>query len=173
MTGAISHLLFYLVASSSAMASSSSVDGSKRKRQSLAQLMQPGDVRTLLRCGTKTGMCTALETLQRAGLLCTNDSNRKLRWTLQNASVQHGNYVTAYGTVIQKVDLGIPSVEQWEYCNPLAYLRYISTLNNAFGEVMKSCIEKGVPLTMILYLDELCPGNPFRPEKGRKVLGVY
>ena len=173
MTGAILHLLFYLVASSSAMASSSSVDGSKRKRQSLAQLMQPGDVRTLLRCGTKTGMCTALETLQRAGLLCTNDSNRKLRRTLQNASVQHGNAVTAYGTVIQKVDLGIPGVEPWEYCNPLAYLRYISTLNNAFGEVMRSCIVKGVSLTMILYMDELCPGNPFRPEKGRKIQGIY
>ena len=155
MTGAISHLLFYLVASSSAMASSSSVDGSKRKRQSLAQLMQPGDVRTLLRCGTKTGMCTALETLQRAGLLCTNDSNRKLRRTLQNASVQHGNAVTPYGTVIQKVDLGIPGVEPWEYCNPLAYLRFISTPNNACGEVMKSCIEYGQSLTIIMYLYEL------------------
>ena len=115
----------------------------------------------------------ALETLQRSGLLCTNDSNRKLRRTLQNASVQHGSSVTAYGTVIQKVDLGIPGVEPWEYCNPIAYLRYISTLNNAFGEVMKSCIVAGQALTMLLYLDELCPGNPFRPEKGRKVQGIY
>ena len=81
-------------------------------------------------------MCTALETLQRAGLLCTGDSNRKLRRTLQNATVQHGRSVTPYGTVIQQVDLGIPGVEPWEYCNPVAYLRYISTLNDAFGEVM-------------------------------------
>ena len=38
---------------------------------------------------------------------------------------------------------------------------------------MKSCIKPGKPLTMILYMDELCPGNPFRPEKGRKIQGIY
>ena len=155
------------------MASSSSIDSKKRARPSLAQVLPEADVRSLLGCGTKTGMCEALETLQRAGLLCTNDSNHKLRRTLQDASVQHGRSVTPYGTVNQQVDLGILSVESWEYCNPLAYLRYISTLNNAFGEVMKSCIECGQALTMILYMDELCPGNPFRPEKGRKLQGVY
>ena len=109
------HLFFYLVASSSAVASSSSACCKKRKAASLAQLMPEGDVRALLRCGTKTRMCMALETLQRSGLLCTNDSNRKLRRTLQNASVQHGSTVTAYGTIIQKVDLGIPGVGPWEY----------------------------------------------------------
>ena len=130
------HLLFYFLAASSTMASSSSIGSKKRTRPSLAQLLPDSDVRALLRCGTKTGMCTALETLQRAGLLCTNDTNRKLRRTLQDATVQHGRSVTPYGTVIQKVDLGIPGVEPWEYCHPLAYLRHISTLNNAFGEVM-------------------------------------
>ena len=148
------HLLFYLLASSSTMASSSSIGSKKRTRPSLASLMSDSDVRALLRCGTKTGMCMALETLQRAGLLCTNDTNRKLRRTLQNATVQHGRSVTPYGTVIQQVDLGIKGIGPWEYCNPLAYLRYISTLNNAFGEVMKSSIEHGKALTMILYMDE-------------------
>ena len=118
-------------------------------------------------------MCNALATLQSAGLLCTNDSVRKLRRTLQEATVQHGREETPYGTVIQHVDLRIPGVAPWEYCNPLAYLRYISGLNNAFGEVMKSCIEPGKPLTIILYMDELCPGNPYRPEKGRKLQGIY
>ena len=38
---------------------------------------------------------------------------------------------------------------------------------------MKSCIVPGEALAMILYMDELCPGNPFRPEKGRKLQGIY
>ena len=104
------HLLFCLLASSSTMASSSSIGSKKRTRPSLAQLMSDSDVRALLRCGTKTGMCTALETLHRAGLLCTNDTNRKLRRTLQDATVQQGRSVTPYGTVIQQVDLGIPGI---------------------------------------------------------------
>ena len=169
----VCHLIFYLLALSSAMASSSSIHSKKRARPSLKQLLLATSVRQLLRCGTKTGMCNALATLQTAGLLCTDDSVRKLRRTLEDATVQHGRSVTPYGTVIQQVDLGIPGVGPWEYCNPLAYLRYISTLNNAFGEVMKSCIECGQALTMILYMDELCPGNLFRPEKGRKLQGVY
>ena len=83
--------------------------------------------------------------------------------------------MTPYGTVIQSVDLGIPGVEPWGYCHPLAYLRHISTLNNVFGEVMRKCIDEseGKPLTIILYMDELCPGNPYRPEKSRKLQGVY
>ena len=87
--------------------------------------------------------------------------------------MQQGRSVTPYGTVIQQVDFGIPGVGPWEYCNPLAYLWYIRTLNNAFGKVMKSCIVFGQTLTKILYMDELCPGNPFRPETGRKLQGVY
>ena len=168
-------LLFCLVASHSAMAASSSTGAKKRVRQSLEETMRPSDLRALLGCGTKTGICKVLETLQRAGLLCTQDSNRKLRRTLQRASVTHGNAMTPYGTVVQKVDLGIPGVEPWEYCHPLAYLRYINTLNNDFGEVMRSCIAgaAGEPLTVILYMDELCPGNPYRPEKARKLQGVY
>ena len=157
------------------MASSSSTGAEKRARPSLEELMPASDVRKLLGCGTKTGICKALETLQNAGLLCTQDSHRKLRRTLQNASVQHGESVTPYGTVIQKVDLGIEGVAPWEYCHPAAYLRYISTLNDAFGKVMRACIDaaRGEPLTMILYMDELCPGNPYRPEKARKLQGVY
>ena len=118
MPSKLYHLLFYLLASSSTMASSSSIGSKKRTRPSLAQLMSDSDVRALLRCGTKIGMCTALETLQRVGLLCTNDTNRKLRRTLQDATVQHGRSVTPYGTVIQQVDLCIPCVEPWGVLQP-------------------------------------------------------
>ena len=164
MPSIVFHLLFYFLALSSAMASSSSSkDGKKRSRQSLKELMPAKDVRTLLRCGTKTGMCNALAALQTAGLLCTDDSVRKLRRTLQEATVLHGRQMTPYGTVIQQVDLRIPGIGLWEYCHPLAYLRYISGLNDSFGEVMKSCIEPGKPLTVILYMDELCPGIPTDP----------
>ena len=169
--------LCLLIACNSAMASSSSssIGAKKRARPSLADAMPQADIRELLSCGTKTGICAALGALQRSGLLRTHDSNRKLRRILQRAAVAHGAETTAYGTVIQKVDLGVPGVEPWEFCHPLAYLRYISTLNNSFGEVMQSCLAAvpGEALTVILYMDELCPGNPYRPEKARKLQGVY
>ena len=173
MPSIVGHLIICLLVLSAAMASSSSTGNKKRARPSLKQLMPASEVRKLLGCGTKTGMCKALTTLQGAGLLCTNDSTRKLRRTLEEATVEHGRKDTPYGTVIQKVDLRIPGVPLWDFCHPLAYLRYISGLNSAFGEIMQSCIEPGKPATVILYMDELCPGNPYRPEKGRKLQGIY
>ena len=164
MPSIVGHLIICLLVLSAAMASSSSTGNKKRARPSLKELMPASEVRKLLGCGTKTGMCKALTTLQGAGLLCTNDSTRKLRRTLEEATVEHGRMDTPYGTVIQKVDLRIPGVPLWDFCHPLAYLRYISTLNSAFGEIMQSCIEPGKLATVILYMDELCPGNPYRPE---------
>ena len=173
MPSIVGHLIICLLVLSSAMASSSSTCSKKRARPSLKEAMPDSEVRKLLGCGTKTGMCKALTTLQDCGLLCTNDSVRKLRRTLEEATVAHGRMDTPYGKVIQQVDLRIPGVPLWDYCHPLAYLHYISGLNSAFGEIMQSCIEPGKPATVLLYMDELCPGNPYRPEKGRKLQGVY
>ena len=90
---------------------------------------------------------------------------------LQKAAEEHAKAETPYGRVVQLMYFeGLE--EPWEYCEPRAYLRYLSTLNGSYGEIMKK-YSNGSILHVIMYLDEICPGNPFRQDQGRKIWGVY
>jgi hypothetical protein len=118
-------------------------------------------------------MTQALVTLQEAGLLNTQDTELGLRRSLTSAAKEHARANTPYGRVVQSCDLGVPKLKSWEYCHPLAYLHYISTLTGAFGQVMRECIPEGTPGHIIVYVDEICPGNPFRPDKSRTLQCIY
>ena len=62
---------------------------------------------------------------------------------------------------------------KWDFVHPLAMLYYLATVGSQFFALMKSCITPGVPLRIILYIDEVCPGNPLRPEKSRTLQAIY
>ena len=105
-------------------------------------------------------------------MLQTTDSAAKTRRVLQQAAEDHSKAKTPYGPLVQKLD--VPGMDEpMEYCHPAAYFRYMSTLNAAFGNIMIACIRQGHKLTVIMYLDELIPGNPFRQDKARKMWGIY
>ena len=129
------------------------------------------DISALARCGTRTGLTNVLQILQRSGLLETDDSERKIRRTLQRGVVHHATTMTPYGPVVQKVKLDIPGMtDEWEYCNPVAYFYHLSTLNEAFGQLMQSLPSE---INIVVYVDEIVPGNPFRHEKARKLQAIY
>ena len=112
-----------------------------------------------------------LQILQGAGILKTTDTARQTRSVLQKAAEDHANAATPDGRVVQLMYFeGLE--EPWEYCEPRAYLRYLSTLNDSYGEIM-SQYSNGSTLHVIMYLDEIVPGNPFRQDQGRKIMGVY
>ena len=48
-------------------------------------------------------------------------------------------------------------------------------LSAAFGDVLSTaCAAADVTgLRLIIYIDELCPGNPLRPEKSRTLQAIY
>jgi hypothetical protein len=112
-----------------------------------------------------------LQILQKSGLLQTTDSARYTQRLLTNASRDHSTASTVYGRVVQTMQL--PGLDEpWEYVEPRAYLRYMSSLSDSYAEVMNST-EGPTKFTVILYLDEICPGNPFRPDKARKLWSMY
>ena len=112
-----------------------------------------------------------LQILQKSGLLQTTDSARYTQRLLTNASRDHSTALTVYGRVVQTMQL--PGLDDpWEYVDPRAYLRYMSSLSDSYAEVMNST-EGPTQFTVILYLDEICPGNPFRPDKARKLWAMY
>jgi hypothetical protein len=55
----------------------------------------------------------------------------------------------------------------------MALISYLCRISAAFASVVFDTIVPGVPLTLVIYLDEICPGNPLRPDKARTLQAVY
>ena len=83
------------------------------------------------------------------------------------------NFNTPYGKVIQRMDLPLEALKQWEYVHPMALVYYLGTISRPFFDVMKTCSTPGIPMKLIIYIDEVCPGNPLRPEKSRTLQAIY
>ena len=92
---------------------------------------------------------------------------------MQMAVTEHNKAETPYGFVIQEMELGLPRLPRWSFCHPKALVYYLSTICAAFGSLMESCSIAGVPMRIIIYIDELCPGNPLRTEKSRTLQAIY
>ena len=127
----------------------------------------------VLHGGTKTSLVNVLSQLQESGMLPSNDSGRALRKIVAASSTEHARTMTPYGRVVQETDLHVPSLNKWGYCHPLAYLHHLSTLSDDLGNALEECIHPNEPAHIVLYVDEVCPGNPFRPERSRTIQCIY
>ena len=132
--------------------------------------------RHLVQCGTKTGLVSVLTALMDAGWMKADVISQKthaIKGRLTKAQRAHADKITPYGPVCQVMDLGIPELNSWRYCHPLALLWYLSTISASFADVMFKSNVDGMPFHVILYIDEICPGNPLRPEKSRTLQAIY
>ena len=119
---------------------------------------------------TKTALMQTLVSLKTQGLLEVDVT----RGDLKRAAEHHANQDTPYGKVVQKVEINAPRLKYLDIVHPLAFLFYLTTISVAFAELMYSCVHGNpLPLALVIYADEMTPGNPFRPEKTRTLQCVY
>ena len=126
--------------------------------------------------GNKTGLIDAITQLNNAGWLKNERRNmhgRRLRSRLRAAAKNHANQDTPYGPVVQHMPLPLEKLQKWDNTHPLALLCYLSTLSTAFGDLMHAVYTRGKPFNLIIYIDEIAPGNPLRPEKSRTLQAIY
>ena len=155
--------------------------GACRKRPAAARPLPPDDggtFRALAQCGNKTNLGAALTALQSAGWLTAAvrdhvGNTRRVKASMATAVTAHTDATTPYGRVIQTMGLPLHQYPQWNYCHPMAYVHYLSTISSIFSELMCSSIVDGSVGHIILYVDEICPGNPFRPERSRTLQAIY
>lgn len=127
--------------------------------------------------GNQTNLTSTIQTLAEAGWLkddvlargCTTKAS-STKWQLNCAIAKTTKTLTPYGRVVQNMKL--PGLN-WHFVHPLAMLYQLASLSSQFFELMKSCITPGMPLRIIIYIDEICPGNPLRPEKSRTLQAIY
>ena len=133
--------------------------------------MAVSDVRDLVAQGrqTKTSLAETLKLLKSQGKLTEEVTKRQIT----EACSFHSKQETPYGPVVQRLELGLSGLKYLNVVNPFAYLYYLSTISQSFSELMHDCCKGGHPLRLIIYADEMNPGNPFRPEKSRTLQCVY
>ena len=146
--------------------SSTSIVPPTKKRR-----IEPDALRTLVAQGrqTKSSLASTLQVLKEQGRLAEGATKRQLRV----ASEHHANQDTAYGKVVQRVDLNLNGLKYLDIVHPLAFLYYLCRISASFGKLMYDCCSSGHPLRLVLYADEMNPGSPFRPEKSRVLQCIY
>ena len=133
----------------------------------------PQELRDLisLKNKTKTSIVDTLDALKKAGVL----EHGITRKDLQHASEHHATQQTPYGSVVQRLALGAPGLPYLDVCNPFAFLYYLCTISVSFANLMAECCDQAGAhgLRLVIYMDEMVPGNPYRPEKSRTLQCVY
>lgn len=82
-----------------------------------------------------------------------------------------------YSRVAHSLELPLQSggVWKWDTCRADLLIRYFVEASNAFKRALTEAASRAGtdPLRLILYLDEVVPGNVLRPENHRKFWAVY
>ena len=132
--------------------------------------------RQLAQCGPHSSLVQVLQRLDTAGWLCRSKSaaaTTNVKRKLGRAMAQHCDAITPYGPVSQTIDLGLDGLRLWKYMHPMALLFYLSSICTQFGDMLAASCVPGRPMRIIIYIDEICPGNPLRPEKSRTLQALY
>ena len=93
----------------------------------------------------------------------TNEYNALIR-----SSRKHGDATTPYGTVVQRTKLDDHYV--LPYVHPCAIIYYLTSISKDFATFIDGVLDsQGTNvLNVVVYGDEMTPGNPLRPDPGRE-----
>ena len=121
---------------------------------------------------TKASLATTLYTLQEEGYLNGVDRISQRAWVreVSKAGSDHANAQTPYGKLVQRMFIS-NAIGYIEYISPFAFLWYLASLSSSFAGIMEAVSNRTCDI--VLYVDGLTPGNPFRPEKARHVQCFY
>ena len=130
---------------------------------------------------TKVGVLKTLTVLSDAGVLAPGivelDASltaQRGRYSIRASANTAANIDTPYGRVVQQLRIGTDELEYWDYVHPLAFLYCLTERSSALGDIMAQCIGDGTkPLSVVIYLDEVTPGNPLRMDTTRKIWAIY
>ena len=141
---------------------------------------------------SKTGLATLLNTLNDQGLLndslVSSSSIKGYRRQVQHA-IEDGplHAKTPYGIMFQERELPTQAGKSQpiksartmpkdilHYIKPLALLHYIASINASLYSLIKDAAKRqGHRLRIVMYIDEINPGNPLAPDPAKLLQAVY
>ena len=129
-----------LAAGDSAPSRSAIVPAAKRR-------LDPGLERALVAGNRiRSLLSKTLTALHDAGVL---NSGPVTEYTLRRTTKTFADTVTPYGTLIEKFDIGLPTGELVDVCNPFALLWVWCSLSDTFADMAKKAIVPGRPQRLV------------------------
>lgn len=123
--------------------------------------------------GTTTGAAKLLKLLHDKGLFKDSlfaTSERTLRRDAAEGTADTvANCTTPFGTVVEPMCIGGKTID---VVNPFAYISFLCDRHRGLFNVLCPG-EQHTKRSIVLYIDEVKPGNPLRHDKGRTTQCVY
>lgn len=148
--------------------SASTIAATKRQR-TLSKL------RAIKGC-SKTALAKVLRVLDDQGELTSQigaKSERNIRKNMQSGITELLGVSTPYGSMMETLKIDEKDVPPIEFINPFALLWVLADKKPEFWSLL---CDGRCPLSeakLLLYIDEVTPGNPLRPEKSRCTQCIY
>ena len=145
-------------------------DGPPSKRSKVLS-----DLRAVRGC-TKSGLAEILHRLHSLGELPSGlgaGAPRTIREQVQAAIAESVDMKTPYGDLIQEMPPAFAGRHRIPFVNPSAFLYILSSKCLPFFDSLVSGADATQKFRIMLYIDEVCPGNPMRPSKSRKTQALY
>ena len=136
----------------------------------------------LTRGVSKTGLATTLKILQEQGLLKDSLVSTPAQWNYirqVRSAVEHLalHTFTPYGALFRDLPLPIDEAGkpyELPYTSPLALLHHLCSVNLALFTLVKNAVAKcSGKLRIVIYIDEINPGNPLAPDPQKLVQAIY
>ena len=146
----------------------SMTEAASSSRKRTADMAQLATVRGV----TKSGLLNLLDRLQNMGILnghLLEKTKKTERLNLTYATQMQAKTKTPYGPVAQSMELPSNSLPVWDFIHPMAYLYTLCSMSSHMYNLM--CSRQ--TWSVIIYTDEMHPGNPLHPSPLRKVWNIY
>ena len=123
---------------------------------------------------TKTALAKILRTLHSRGVLgegIGEGSERAVRGRIRQDVESTASQMTPFGRLIRTMPSGYDGMPEIEYVDPCALLWTVTNMSNSFWSLLNRPGQ--TPFRLVLYIDEICPGNPLRPQPTRLCQCIY
>ena len=107
------------------------------------------------------------------GLIDSDADEHKVRKDIASAASELTSESTPFGPIVQTMTFNTTPPFSWKYMHPLALLYKLSTVAPGFASLLKRCVDAYGELSIVLYVDEIRPGNILRPDYGRATQNIF
>ena len=129
----------------------------------------------------KSSIAKILVELHAHGMLADgvlgNTNENEVRKHISKAVAANADEVTPYGPVMQTIVLDAQppyAAFRWDFIHPLALLLLLAKLSCNFAAVLLQCVAaRSGAHPIVIYIDEVRPGNVLRPDKGRATQNIF
>ena len=132
-----------------------------------------------LKVATKSLHCLpATVTFSDAAVVAGNDdvSHRHARRQERDKVLNVAQEENLCGSILASMEVPLEGEQKaytWYFLNPMALIFKMASIRPEFGDLLhKACVQDGY-MDLVLYFDEIKPGNILRPDSGRAQLCIY